>query len=78
MATAEETLRMTLSKSEFGILGVLSESTPLSVRKVATALGVPPTTIYKTLARLPEAGFNTSRKPGWATLWQLAVCLEPS
>lgn len=73
MATAEETLRTILSKSEFGVLGVLSEGTPLSVRKVATALGVSPTTVYKTLATLPETGFNTSRKPGRATRWQLAV-----
>ncbi|QIR69884.1 hypothetical protein [Kocuria sp. KD4] len=74
MATAEETLQATLSDTEFGALTVLAESTvPLSGRKVATALGVSPTTSNDALATLSEAGFATSRKSGRATLWQLAV-----
>lgn len=74
MATAEETLRAILSKSEFGVMRVLSEGIlPLSGRKVATALGVSPTTANKALITLPEAGFSASRKSERATLWQLAV-----
>jgi biotin operon repressor len=74
MATAEETLKAILSETEFGAMRVLSESTvPLSGRKVATALGVSPTTANKALSTLLEAGFATSRKSGRATLWQLAV-----
>ncbi|GAB3582353.1 hypothetical protein GCM10027406_25010 [Leifsonia lichenia] len=74
MATAGETLKVTLSEAEFGALRVLSESTiPLSGRKVATALGISPTTANNALSTLSKAGFATSRKSGRATLWQLAV-----
>jgi hypothetical protein len=74
MATAGETLKATLRETEFGALRVLSESTvPLSGRKVATALGMSPTTANDALFTLSEAGFATSRKSGRATLWQLAV-----
>lgn len=74
MATAGETLQATLSESEYGALKVLADSTtPLSGRKVATALGVSPTTANDALATLSEAGFATSRRSGRATLWQLAV-----
>jgi hypothetical protein len=53
---------------------VLADSiTPLSGRKVATALGVSPTTANVALATLAEAGFATSKKSGRAFLWQLAV-----
>jgi hypothetical protein len=65
MATATETLRATLSLSEYGALKVLAESgTPLSGRKVATALGASPTTANDALSTLSEAGFATSRKVG--------------
>jgi hypothetical protein len=74
MATATETLQATLSESEYRALKVLAESsTPLSGRKVATALGTSPTTANDALSTLSEAGFATSRKAGRATLWQLAV-----
>src|SRR5829696_5868508 len=74
MATAAETLRATLSESEYGVLEVLAESTvPLSGRKVAAALGVSPTTANDALSTLSEAGFATSKKSGRAILWQLAV-----
>ncbi|HEX2460483.1 MAG TPA: winged helix-turn-helix domain-containing protein, partial [Vicinamibacterales bacterium] len=74
MATAAETLRATLSETEYGALTVLAESTTsLSGRKVAAALGVSPTTANDALAKLSEAGFVTSKKSGRATLWQLAV-----
>lgn len=74
MATAAETLRATLSETEYGALNVLAESTtPLSGRKVATALGVSPTTANDALATLSEAGFATSERSGRATLWQLTV-----
>lgn len=74
MATAAETLRATLSESEYGVLEVLAESTvPLSGRKVAAALGVSPTTANDALSTLSDAGFATSKKSGRAILWQLAV-----
>lgn len=74
MATAGESLEAILSATDFGALRVLSESTvPLSGRKVATALGVSPTTANRALSTLSEGGFATSRKSGRATLWQLAV-----
>jgi hypothetical protein len=74
MATAAETLRATLSETEYGALTVLADSTTsLSGRKVAAALGVSPTTANDALATLSEAGFVTSKKSGRATLWQLAV-----
>lgn len=74
MASAGETLQATLSETAFGALRVLSESTvPPSGRKVATALGVSPTTANDALSTLSEAGFVISRKSGRATLWQLSV-----
>lgn len=74
MATATETLQATLSETEYGALMVLAESTtPLSGRKVATALGVSPTTANGALGTLVEAGFATSKKSGRATLWRLVV-----
>ncbi|GAA3473346.1 hypothetical protein GCM10018965_078990 [Nonomuraea roseola] len=74
MATAGETLQATLSESAYGALKVLAESAvPLSGRKVATALGVSPTTANTALAKLSEAGFAISKRSGKAILWQLAV-----
>ncbi|WP_277213148.1 helix-turn-helix domain-containing protein [Isoptericola croceus] len=74
MATAEETLRATLSDTEYNALTVLAGSADeLSGRKVATALNVSPTTANDALGTLAEAGFVTSRKSGRATLWRLAV-----
>lgn len=74
MATAAETLKATLSETEYGALVVLAESTtPLSGRKVAVALDVSPTTANDALGTLAEAGFATSEKSGRATLWRLAV-----
>lgn len=74
MATAEETLKATLSETEYGALALLAGSTDLlSGRKVATALSVSPTTANEALATLAEAGFATSEKSGRARLWQLAV-----
>lgn len=74
MATAAETLRATLSHTEYRALVLLGESTsPLSGRKVAAALEVSPTTANDALGTLAEAGFATSEKSGRATLWRLAV-----
>lgn len=74
MATAAETLQATLSETEYGALVVLAESsTPLSGRKVASALAVSPTTANDALGTLADAGFATSEKSGRATLWRLAV-----
>jgi hypothetical protein len=74
MATARETLQATLSDTEYGALKLLAESPDaLSGRKVATALGVSPTTANDALSKLLEAGFATSRKSGRATMWQVAV-----
>lgn len=74
MATAAETLKATLSETEYGVLVVLGKSaTPLSGRKVAAALDVSPTTANDALGKLAEAGFVTSEKSGRATLWRLAV-----
>lgn len=74
MATAAETLQATLSGTEYSALVVLAESTtPLSGRKVATALGVSPTTANGALGTLAEAGFAASTKSGRATLWRLVV-----
>jgi Mrp family chromosome partitioning ATPase len=74
MATAAETLKATLSDTEYRALVVLAESTtPLSGRKVAAALDVSPTTANDALATLADAGFATSEKSGRATLWRLAV-----
>jgi hypothetical protein len=74
MATAAETIQATLSATEYRILSLLGESTtPLSGRKVATALGVAPTTANDALRMLAEAGFVTSEKAGRATLWRLVV-----
>lgn len=74
MATAAETLQATLSETEYDALVVLAESTtPPSGRKVATALGVSPTTANGALGTLVEAGFATSEKSGRATLWRLVV-----
>lgn len=74
MATAAETLKATLSDTEYGALEVLANSTtPLSGRKVATALDVSPTTANDALGTLAEAGFATSEKSGRATMWRLAV-----
>lgn len=74
MATAQETLQATLSETEFGALRVLAESTePLSGRKIASVLGMSPTTANDALFTLSEAGFAASRKSGRATLWRLAV-----
>ncbi|RXZ70265.1 hypothetical protein [Agromyces albus] len=72
MATAEETLRATLSENEFGALDILARSTePLSGRKVAAVLRVSPTTANDALATLLSAGYATSGKAGRATLWSL-------
>lgn len=74
MATAAETLRATLSETEYRALTVLAESeAPPSGRKVAAALDVSPTTATTALATLAEAGFATSQRSGRATLWRLAV-----
>lgn len=74
MATADETLRATLSDSTYRVLKVLAESTELlSGRKVAIASGVSPTTANGALSKLSDAGFAVSRRSGRATLWQLAV-----
>lgn len=74
MATATETLRATLSETEYRALTVLAESTaPLSGRQVATALEVSPTTGNRALRTLGEAGFATSEKSGRAHLWLLTV-----
>ena len=74
MATAAETLQATLSETEYGALVVLAGSTtPLSGRKVASALGVSPTTANDALGTLAEAGFARSEKSGRATLWRLVV-----
>lgn len=74
MATADETLRATLSEPEYNALAVLARSTePLSGRKVATALSVSPTTANDALGTLADAGFATSERSGRATLWRLAV-----
>ncbi|WP_133251014.1 hypothetical protein [Mycobacterium montefiorense] len=74
MATATETLQATLSETEYRTLSLLAESTqPLSGRKVASALGVAPTTANDALRRLGEAGFVTSERSGRATLWRLVV-----
>ncbi|WP_280424408.1 hypothetical protein [Nocardia carnea] len=74
MATAIETLQATLSASEYSALEVLAVSTsPLSGRKVASAMCVSPTTANAALSTLLEAGFATSKRSGRATLWQLAV-----
>ncbi|WP_216895651.1 hypothetical protein [Nocardia alni] len=74
MATAGEALQATLSENEYGTLKVLAASTtPLSGRKIASALGVSPTTANDALFTLSAAGFATSRKSGRATLWQLTV-----
>jgi biotin operon repressor len=74
MATAAETLQATLSDTEYGALVVLAESADaLSGRRVASALGVSPTTANEALATLAEAGFATSQQAGRATLWRLAV-----
>ena len=60
--------------TEYRTLSLLAESTtPLSGRRVATALGVAPTTANDALRMLAEAGFATSEKSGRATLWRLAV-----
>ncbi|WP_143229783.1 helix-turn-helix domain-containing protein [Actinophytocola xanthii] len=74
MATAAETLQATLSEREFGALKVLA-ATPeaLSGRKVATALGVSPTTANAALSTLSDAGFVTATKSGRSTLWRLVV-----
>jgi hypothetical protein len=74
MATAAETLKATLRDTEYSALLILAKSTtPLSGRKVATALAVSPTTANDALATLAEAGFATSERSGRATLWRLAV-----
>lgn len=74
MATAAETLRATLSETEYRALFVLAESpAPLSGRSVAAAAGVSPTTANHALRTLGEAGFASSEKSGRATLWRLAV-----
>lgn len=74
MATAEETLRATLSETEYAALIVLAESTaPVSGRRVAAALNVSPTTSNGALSTLLQAGFAASKKSGRATLWQLTV-----
>jgi hypothetical protein len=74
MATAGETLQATLSDTAYRALETLADSTTeLSGRKVATVLGVSPTTANRALATLAEAGFATSRSSGRATLWQLVV-----
>lgn len=74
MATAAETLQATLSETEYRTLSLLAGSTnPLSGRKVASALGVAPTTANDALRVLAEAGFAASEKVGRATLWRLTV-----
>ncbi len=74
MASDAETLKATLSDTEYRALVVLAESaTPLSGRKVAAALNVSPTTANVALATLADAGFATSEKSGRATLWRLSV-----
>ena len=74
MASADETLRATLSDTEYNALVVLARTAdPLSGRKVAVALSVSPTTANDALRTLADAGFATSTKSGRATLWRLAV-----
>jgi hypothetical protein len=74
MATAAETIQAMLSVTEYRTLSLLAESTaPLSGRKVASTLGVAPTTANDALRMLAEAGFATSEKSGRATLWRLVV-----
>lgn len=74
MVTAAETLQATLSETEYRTLSLLAQSAaPLSGRKVASTLGVAPTTANDALRRLGEAGFVTSEKSGRATLWRLVV-----
>lgn len=74
MATAAETLQATLSETEYGALVALAQSTDvLSGRRVASVLGVSPTTANEALGTLAEAGFATSERSGRARLWRLAV-----
>lgn len=74
MATAAETLRATLSETEYRALTALAEATTQpSGRQVATALEVSPTTANHALQTLAEAGFAVSEKSGRATLWRLTV-----
>lgn len=74
MATAAETIQAMLSVTEYRSLSLLAESTtPLSGRKVASTLGVAPTTANDALRMLAEAGFVASEKSGRATLWRLVV-----
>lgn len=74
MATAAETLRATLSETEYQALAALAgATTPLSGRQVATALEVSPTTSNRALRTLAEAGFAASEKSGRANLWRLTV-----
>lgn len=74
MATAEETLRATLSDSEYRALSALAQSkAPLSGRNVASVSDMSPTTANNALRTLTEAGFAVSEKSGRATLWRLAV-----
>jgi DNA-binding transcriptional ArsR family regulator len=74
MATAAETLQATLSETEYRALVALSETTEaLSGRRLASALGVSPTTANEALGTLAEAGFATSERAGRARLWRLAV-----
>jgi biotin operon repressor len=74
MSWAAETFQATLSETEYGALVALAESPDaLSGRRVASALGVSPTTANEALRTLAEAGFATSEKAGRARLWRLDV-----
>lgn len=74
MATAAETLQATLSETQYRALEALAQSSEaLSGRRVASALGVSPTTANEALGTLAAAGFATSEQSGRAKLWRLAV-----
>ncbi|WP_157371059.1 winged helix-turn-helix domain-containing protein [Arthrobacter sp. Leaf141] len=74
MATATETLKATLSDTEYRTLVLLAGSmNPRSGREIASELKVAPTTANGALAKLSDAGFADSKKSGRAILWQLAV-----
>lgn len=74
MATAVETLQATLSGIQYRVLVELAQSSEaLSGRRVASALGVSPTTANDALRTLAEAGFAAFEQSGRAKLWRLAV-----
>lgn len=74
MATADETLRATLSETEYRALSTLAgTTTELSGRAIANLLAVSPTTANGALRTLAEAGFASSRTSGRSTLWRIAV-----